>query len=144
MSDHITTSLCALPVAYFNHVKDNEPQNQTTTWEEFRDLLAVEAKRELVAKEDARLFSPTIYEGKRRKANATTSAMIAIDADEGLMFEDCYNALVELGLEAILHTTASNRLGDRFRVAIPLSEPVAPETYKRVVLAICRLLGGPA
>jgi hypothetical protein len=60
MSHDHTTNPCPLPVAHFNHVKDNEPQNQTTTWEQFRAFLALEAKRELVGKEDARLFSPTI------------------------------------------------------------------------------------
>jgi hypothetical protein len=144
MLNYHSANLCELPVAYFNHVKDNEPQNQPTTWEQFRNYLATKASRELARKEDARLFSPTTYEGKRGKANATTSAMIAIDADEGLMFGDCYNALVELGLDAILHTTASNRTGDRFRIVIPLTEQVDQETYKRVVLAICGLLGGPA
>ena len=143
MSYDYTTTLCALPVAYFDHVKDNVPKNETTTWKKFGDFLKTEANRELARKEDARLFSPTIFQGKRCKQNATVSAMIAIDADKGLMFDDCYNAVFELGVEAVLYTTASNRLGDRFRIVIPLSEPVDAETYKRVVLAICRGLGGP-
>jgi hypothetical protein len=143
MSNDYTTILCKLPVAHFDHVKDNVPKNATTTWREFRDFLKAEADRQLARKEDARLFSPTIYEGKRCKANATTSAMIVIDADESLMFDICYNAAVELGVEAILYTTASNRLGDRFRIVIPLTGPVDPETYKQVSRAICRVLGGP-
>jgi hypothetical protein len=132
-----------LPIAYFDNVRATEPHNQPTTWKQFRDFLATESRRELSGKEDARLFSPTIFEGKRCKANATTSAIIAIDADEGLMIDDCYDALVKLGLEAVLHTTASNRVGDRFRIVIPLTEQVDPATYKQVVLAICRRLGGP-
>jgi len=143
MSYDYTTILSALPVAYFDHVKDNVPKNETTTWEDFKDFLEAEARRELTRKEDAHLFSPTIFGGKRCKENATKSAMITIDADKGLMFDDCYNSLVEFGLEAVLYTTASNRLGDRFRIVIPLSEQVDPETYKRVLLAICQGLGGP-
>jgi hypothetical protein len=142
MSDNSSTILSALPVAYFDHVKDNLPTNATTAWNEFRDFLKAEANRELGRKEEAHLFSPTIYEGKRCKENATTSAMITIDADKGLMFDECHKSLVEFGLEAVLYTTASNRLGDRFRIVIPLSEQVEPETYKRVLLAICQGLGG--
>jgi hypothetical protein len=143
MTHDCTTNLCQLPIAYFDNVKDNTPKNQTTTWEQFQNLLVAEASRELARKEDANLYSPTVFEGKRCRANATISAMIVIDADEGLMFDNCYNALVELGLEAILYTTASNRLGDRFRIVIPLSEHVDPETYKQVSQTICRVLGGP-
>ena len=51
MSYDYTTILSALPVAYFDHVKDNVPKNETTTWEDFKDFLewsldVVGAKRE--------------------------------------------------------------------------------------------------
>ena len=67
MSYDYTTILSALPVAYFDHVKDNVPKNETTTWEDFKDFLEAEARRELTHKEDAHLFSPTIFGGKRCK-----------------------------------------------------------------------------
>jgi len=93
-------------------------------------------------KEAAPLFSPTIYDGKRSKANATTTGAIIIDADDGLLFDEALASITAIGLEAVLYTTASNKIGDRFRIVIPLTTQTDPDTYKRVLVAICRVISG--
>lgn len=143
MENNEGTNPCTIPISFFANVKSTKPDNQSMTWDQVKALLREFAQIEFPHKESAPLLSPTKFKGNRCKENATTSAVIAIDCDHGLLFEDAVKSLRMCGLEAVLYTTASNRGGDRFRIVIPLSEQVAPETYKQVVRAICRMVGGP-
>ena len=143
MEHHQGTNPCAIPISFFANVKTVRPDNQSLSWAQLKDLLRQSAQIEFPDKESAPLLSPTKFDGKRCKENATTSGVIAIDCDHGLLFADAVKTLTMCGLEAVLYTTASNRSGDRFRIIVPLSEQIDPETYKEVVRAICRLVGGP-
>lgn len=143
MNDRECTSACTIPISFFPNVYCNAPEcKENLTWEEFQELLRHYADIEYGAKQDAPLLSPTVFNGTRSKANATDAGAVVIDADDGLWFEDALNALRARGLAAILYTTASNRVGDRFRIVIPLAGRVDPETYKRVLIAICRTISG--
>ena len=65
---------------------------------------------------------------------------MVIDADKGFDIRAAERFLTERKIEAILHTTAQNQDGTRFRVIVPLMEPVDPETHKSVVNAVCAFL----
>jgi hypothetical protein len=85
------------------------------------------------SKEAAPLYFPTIYQtlkqskpngnpykGYRNELNATSSALVVIDADKGFDIDAAERFLTERKIEAILHTTAQNQDGTRFRIIIPL------------------------
>src|SRR5262249_3074900 len=128
---------------FFQNVKCRVPEcAETLTWDEFEQLLQHYAQIEYRAKHDAPLLSATIFKGTRARANATEAGVVVIDADDGLLFEEALAPLQARGLAAVLYTTASNRVGDRFRIVVPLAERVDPETYKRVLTAICRTISG--
>jgi hypothetical protein len=143
-----------IPVSLFKSVFDTGSAgfyldiNQTVPWDDFADLLQAYFDCEFGRKEDAPLFSPTVYSliprgktnGYRSQENATTACMAVVDADGGLLFDDVVARLTECEIEAVCYTTASNKSGDRFRIVIPFEEPVDPPTQKRAVEAICHLL----
>jgi P4 family phage/plasmid primase-like protien len=127
--------------------------NSTTTWGDLVDMLVESSSEAFATKEDARLLSPTVYEtrlwlkssaepcrGFRGEKNATGSGMVVVDADAGLTISEALDRLRQEGVECIVYTTASNRIGDKFRVAVPLLTPVDVETQKRAVLAVCQCL----
>ena len=143
MDDRVCTTPCTIPVSFFQNVYCNTPEcDETFTWEEFVELLRHYTQTQYEAKQDAPLLSPTVFDGKRAKANATEAGAVFIDADSGMGFEDALTALRARGVAAILYTTASNRRDDRFRIVVPLAKRVDPETYKRVLIAICRSISG--
>jgi hypothetical protein len=143
-----------IPISLFKSVFDTGSDgfyldiNQTITWNDFADLLQAYFDCEFERKENAPLFSPTVYKliprgktnGYRSQENATTACMAVIDADGGLLFDDVAARLTEYEIEAVCYTTASNKTGDRFRIVIPLTGPVEPTTQKRAVEAICHFL----
>ena len=145
-----------IPVSLFQDVRDTGDNgfyhdiNQAVTWCEFCELLEAFAAQPFERKDAAPLFSPTVYQtvnqikvngepykGFRNELNATTSALVVIDADKGFEFEAAARFLTERKIEAVLYTTASNTDGTRFRIIVPLLEPVDPETHKAVVNAVC-------
>ncbi len=85
------------------------------------------------------MLSPTVYQARLR-FKADGSPLIIIDADAGLDFRDAADRLRESVFEAIIYTTASNRNGDKFRIVMPLAEPVSIETQKRLIRAVCEFL----
>jgi hypothetical protein len=145
-----------IPVSLFRNVHDAGENgfyhniNQAVTWGDFCELLEAFAGQPFRCKDAAPLFSPTVYQllkqfkvngepykGFRNELNATTSALVVIDADKGFEFGAAARFLTERKIEAVLYTTASNTDGTRFRIIIPLLEPVDPETHKAVVNAVC-------
>ena len=142
MNDRECTTACTIPVSFFQNVKCRVPEcAETLTWHEFKQLLQHYAQIEYHAKHEAPLLSPTIFKGSRAKENATEAGVVVIDADDGLSFDEALAALQARGLAAVLYTTARNRVGDRFRIVVPLAARVDPETYKRVLIAIKPMLG---
>ena len=143
MNDCVCMTQCTIPISFFQNVYCNTPEcDDTLTWDEVVEVLRHYSLTEYKAKQDAPLLSPTIFNGTRAKANATEAGAVFIDSDNGLAFEDALTTLRGRGVAAVLYTTASNRVGDRFRLVMPLAERVDPEKYKRVLIAICRTISG--
>jgi len=149
----------SIPISFFENVEDTWAKgfygnmNNTVAWRDFCEMFAELAEQPFASKEAAPLYSPTIYQrvkrtkangnpykGYRNELNATKSALVVIDADKGFDIEAAERFLTERKIEAILHTTAQNQDGTRFRVIVPLMEPVDPETHKSVVYAVCAFL----
>ena len=148
-----------IPISFFENVEDAGAHgfygnvNNTVGWRDFVTTLAGLAENPFATKEDAPLYSPTIYQtvkrlkpngkpykGYRNELNATTSALVVIDSDKGFDIQAAERFLTERKIEAILHTTAQNQDGTRFRIIVPLLETIDPETHKSVVNAVCAYL----
>ena len=158
-SQYLPKESLSIPVSLFRDVRDTGENgfyhdiNQAVRWGDFCELLKAFAEEPFRRKDAAPLFSPTVYQtiaqfkangepykGYRNELNATTSAVVVIDADKGFEFEAAARFLNERKIEAILYTTASNTDGTRFRIIVPLPEAVDPETHKEVVKAVCSYL----
>jgi hypothetical protein len=131
--------------------------NEPISWDILVGTLKEFANEPFSAKDAAPLFSPTTfktnmffngdgtpYRGFRCIHNATMSALAAVDADNKsesvLYIGEAIQRIKDEGIEAVIYTTASNKIGDRFRVMIPLAEAVDVDTQQQVVQAICRML----
>jgi hypothetical protein len=149
----------SIPISFFKNVQDTGDGgfysgiNHPVRWRELSETLEALAGQPFKRKDGAPLFSPTVYQtverskangepykGYRNEPNATTSALVVIDADKGFEFGAAARFLTEHKIEAVLYTTASNTDGSRFRIVIPLLEPIDPETHKAVVNAVCGYL----
>jgi hypothetical protein len=143
-----------IPVSLFKSIFDtgsrgfHQDINEPVPWESLVELLEAYFSCGFLRKEDAPLFSPTIYNliprgktnGFRCQENATTAGMAVIDADKGLTFDEAVGRLSEYEIEAVCYTTASNKSGDRFRIVVPFADAVEPPAQKRAVEAICEFL----
>src|SRR5271168_2855421 len=146
----------AVPISFFKAIRPERnpdadwlsgqqphtPESQeVTTWDKVIVAMARWSEWRFDQKSDAFLISPTIYEPARRGlANATVAALLIIDADHDLSFDIARDRLREGGVEAIIATTGSNIDGTKFRVIIPLIEPIPIEDQRRAVQACCRWL----
>ena len=114
---------------------------ETTTWDKFAIALTRWSLWKYSSKTDAFLYAPTVFDPPRRLMdNATTSALLVIDADRGLDFDTALAWLAEDGVEAVIHTSGSNVDDTKFRVIVPLAQPVGIDEHKRAVEAFCRHL----
>ena len=143
---HDPIGYLVMPISFFNSVHDNGSKgffgglNGEIPWRDLCKGLENFASIPFAHKAEAPLFAPTVFAGTRREKNATRSALAVIDADGGFEYGSAVEFLTEHEIEAILYTTASNQDGSRFRIMVPLFEPVDPETQKAVVKAVCTLL----
>jgi hypothetical protein len=129
-------SKLTIPVSFYADVHDNIGQNCELSWLEFGWLLQSYSRDEFPNKESAPLFSPTRYSGTRDAQHGSTSALLVIDADHGWKIENVVAALKTDSIESIIYSTASNRDGSRFRVVVPLAEPIDLPTQRRAVGAL--------
>jgi hypothetical protein len=133
-------------VSLFTSIRDNGKRgfyrdvNHIVPWQEWTTMLCSYSEKDYPHKTAAPLFVPTVFNGTRKKDNASVSGMAVIDADGGLLLDDVVAFLDEQQLEAICYTSASNRTGDRFRIIVPFAELVTAEEHKLGLEAICRWL----
>ena len=109
----------------------------------FCDDLASYAAEPYATKHDAPLMSPAIFKdgGKRCNADVMSACCLFGDVDGEAKFDDLAAKLDDLGLAALLYTTASNRIGDRFRIIVPLSSAVDEPTYRQTWYSFNKALG---
>lgn len=135
------------PISIFNRVTEN----QTTecidvTFGDFVDIMSSFSGEAFAGKAEAPLFASTRFKGGlRRKSNATESGMIVLDIDDGIKIEEVAGICQQLGVRSLIYTTASHRSEHhKFRVCIPLAEPVPYETHTACWHAINHAFTGQA
>ena len=132
-----------IPVSFYQSVKDSGEFgfcldiNQEIPWPLFGYILEWYSQQEFLFKISAPLFVPTVMRGTRSVLGATTSALLTGDADGcGVTIDQVTAVLEGAGLEAIVYTSSSNLIGDRFRVIVPLAEAVDTSTQARAMAAL--------
>lgn len=103
--------------------------------------LILDRKRVSVEK-DGPTFVPSAFRAPERNAqNVTTTALIVFDVDQELgddlvNMEEVEDALIDMGIEHAVYTSFSNNADvQRFRIVMPLSQPVYPAEFLPVAAA---------
>lgn len=126
-----------IPVAVFEHAKDNHPVRHDLSWESLAGRLCRYEER---PNKDGRAWSPVTYRpgSTRGKENVEQVHALVLDID--------HNDLpIELlgGLEYVAHTTFSHTEDDpRWRVVLPLTHPVEGEDWPEFWLRANAYFGG--
>jgi hypothetical protein len=127
-----------IPVSFYRSKHENRDIgiNRELSWAALGASLQSMYETPFERKEDAPLFSPTVYSGTRCKANATTCGALALDSDGGVLLDPIVALLIDDGLEAIAYTSASNKAGERWRIVLPLLDIVSAEKQACAVKAL--------
>jgi hypothetical protein len=122
------------------------------TWPQFAGLLRDFSQEVYEDKGKAPLFVATCYEDARirNKDYASASSMLLLDIDDkggGWRLNATKKVLEDDGFESICYTSGRNENGNRFRVVVPLAEPIDLDTQRRAVRSLVAhlftTLGGP-
>jgi hypothetical protein len=141
-----------IPFTLFSSIKDNDACTRfDVTWPELTEQLTDFATVPFAKKEDAPLFTSCEFSPKHRaKANVTCSAVVILDVDGGrnpdqATLSHASRVFDEIGLAGLIYTTASHSADrHRYRVLIPLDQPVAGPVYIRAFHSLDTLFGETA
>ncbi len=137
-----------LNVSLFDNKHDALPRPATWTWGEFCARLE---KPMIRANKDGALFSPATFEpAHRKKENVTEIAALTLDYDHGADLSRDTAPWRSLGLKFAVYTTHSHQRNtkeqpeaeDRFRVVIPLAEPIPAAQFAALWQWAAELSGG--
>jgi hypothetical protein len=132
-------NLQPMPVSFFESVKNPAVEyHDEMSFRDFVDVLETFSREQFPGKDAAPLFAATRFDhDRRKKANATTSGLIVLDVDDGTSIEQVSEVLDDLGIECVLYSTASHRADrHKFRVCVPLADPVDYDTHVRAWHAV--------
>lgn len=122
-------------ISLFKNKHDNYPQPARRTWEQICANLARPSVR---ASKDGLLFSPATFDpSERKKANVKEISMLVLDYDYDSSLDSDLKVWEALGVRFGVYTTHSHRRAtdsnpnadDRFRMLIPLAEPVPADLF---------------
>lgn len=126
-----------VPVVIFGSKDDNWPQPYSVPWLSLAQRLCTYEER--LAK-DGHAWSPVTYRpgSARGKANVDQVHMLVLDVDHTELPLDLLN-----GLEYVAHTTFNHTPQDpRWRVILPLSEPISGQSWPGFWLRANAYFGG--
>src|SRR6266478_4691697 len=119
-----------IPVSFYDNIWDRGEHgfyrgiNRAITWTEFVAILKRSSSRRYPLKDQVPLYVPTVMLGTRGLNSATETSLLIIDSDGGP------------DIKEVVQTTGSNRVGDRFRIIVPITTPVDTKTQMRAVRAL--------
>ena len=122
------------------------PRKDSRTWtqEEFPFSEIVDwAKNPSDHKECGNYLMGTLRGGRRTKNTIISRSMIQLDADSAT--EETWEAVRDLGVLGLIHTTYSSAPDDlRLRVILPLDREVTPDEYTHIAAVLLDRLGADA
>src|SRR5574341_1018517 len=125
-------------VSLFSSKGDAKPRTSCETWPQ---LIKRFSTPKIRAVKDGALFSPAKFSpAHRAKENARELSLLVLDYDHSTTIEEALRMWQPLGVKLLLYTTHSHqritedhpRAEDRFRVVIPLKEPISAIEYPRL------------
>src|SRR6266446_5707722 len=131
-----------IPVSFYDNIWDRGEHgfyrgiNRAITWAKFVAILKWSSSRRYPLKDQVPLYVPTVMLGTRGLNSATETSLLIIDSDGGPDIKEVVQIVRDAGMEAVVHTTGSNRVGDRFRIIVPITTPVDTKTQMRAVRAL--------
>jgi hypothetical protein len=140
-----------IPLALVKNIFDNGEHgyfadiNHHLPWPAVREILQYSTTQNFLLKWWAPLLSPTIYVGTRGQNSASESALLVLDADgktsDSVKIGQVVKLFQELDLECVVYSSPSNQDGGRFRVVVPLKEPVDIPTQMKGCRALTAFIG---
>lgn len=121
-------------ISLFNNKSDNQPKLRQVSWKEFIDFCE---QPKIRASKNGAAFSPVTFNGTRSKENVESVSMLVLDYDREADWLLDLDVWKNLNLTFAAYTTHSNlritkdhpNAQPRFRVVIPLSEPIPKRLY---------------
>lgn len=134
-----------MKISRFKSEKSVRPTSETWDAATLRSFVERPLSRE--EKSGSPGWSPVSYRPGTTRAKANVEKIYAgvLDIDGGASLEDTAFELDLSGFEYAIHTTFSHRNDgqtDRFRVILPLAEPVPAEAWPGAFQELCRLVPG--
>ena len=135
-------------ISLFKSRHDKSPQIVHHDWAAICRYLACPVVR---AEKDGPLFSPATFKPpERKKANVTEISMLVLDYDHHAALDEDLQPWLDLGFCFGVYTTHSHRrvvisnptVEERFRIIIPLSEPVPSSLFSRLWQWAAKVSGG--
>lgn len=135
-------------VSLFDHIRDTLPREASRTWAQMCARFERPAVR---AGKDGPLFAPALFcPAYRLLENVRTLSMLVLDYDHRASFDDDLQTWRELGCRFAAYTTHSHKrvteknpdAEERFRVVVPLAEPIPAEKFPALWRWAARLTGG--
>lgn len=134
----VTTATMRFRVSEFRNKRDNEPKHRLISVE---DLLRRMASPLIRAEKDGPAFSPaTFHPAKRSRVNVTELSILILDYDANAAWPDDLDVWFDQRILFLAHTTHSHRrvtadhhrAADRFRVIVPLLEPIPSAEFLKL------------
>jgi hypothetical protein len=135
-------------VSTFSNKRDNRPKLQSITWDGIVERIRNPVVR---IEKDGPAFSPARFDPARRaKDNVREIWMLVLDYDVGGSWRVDLKPWRDLGIRFAAHTTHSHQRmtsdhtepADRFRVIIPLLEPISAAEFDKLFEWAYRRSGG--
>lgn len=122
-------------ISFFEGKLDVKPRVKSLAWSQLRGLLSDFAIRE---EKDGPLFSPARFSPARRaKKNVVDLSLLVLDYDHDVRIIDIQRKWGQLGYSFLIYSTHSHQrvtddhpqAEDRFRVVIPLKDPISVKSF---------------
>ena len=122
-------------LSLFQNKRDNKPQLVTRSWQQ---LCASFQKPQVRLEKDGLLFSPAYFEPSlRRKENVRELSLLVLDIDHNAELETLQTRLAALQCAFTIYSTHSHlqqtesnpEAESRFRVVMPLAEPIPSDLF---------------
>lgn len=122
-------------LSFFENTKDVSPEYRTFTISELSDFFSKPNVRD---KKEGLLFSGAFFNGQRKKENVSSVCLLCLDFDHQVNLTLDMQPWIDIGCLFFLYTTFNHQqekdgvAEDRFRVVIPLAEPLPAEQYVKL------------
>lgn len=136
-------------LSLFQHKRDNKPRPITRSWQQ---LCASFQKPRIRLEKDGLLFSPAYFEpALRRKENVKELSLLVLDIDHKAEFQTLQTRLSGLQCAFSIYSTHSHlrqtesnpEAEPRFRIVLPLTEPVNSDLFPSLWQCVKQATGLP-